>query len=146
AARGTLVLERERLRVSFHHNRAGRTARIDPAPTLFYLVRILRIDPFDEQILHVERERRHPPRDTFIVTARDARELGNGGADDVPARRAQVDEISERRIVEGAMRIAREKRLTGHGAAAGNDPRVAAAEPVTPKARSGEAGNRHEKG
>ncbi len=97
-----------------------------PLPAVAVAGRIVRVQLFDEEVLHVRLERRQAPGDSVVVAddhARKARQRGSGRA---KAGRVERGEIPDRRRAQAEVRIVGEDRPAARRARARNDPGVAA--------------------
>ena len=124
--RGVQVLDRDRFRSPLHANLILHHLHVDEAAARLHLSRVRRIQLFDVEVLHVCAEDRQPPRDAVVVPDRHTGKPRHDRADHVPARRIQVHEIAQRRMIEIAVRIVGEHRLARRGLCAGDDPVVTA--------------------
>ena len=97
------------------------------APFHLHLVRDWRDSP-PRRTRRADRCRRSsgPSARRSLCPMRDAEERRLARADDVPARRVQVDDVAQRRIVDFAVRIVGDDRLAGRRHPAAHDPVVAA--------------------
>src|SRR6516162_8168037 len=88
-------------------------------------LRIARIQGLDVEILLVDSENGEAPGDLLVVARGDARQCGLDGANDIPTRGAEVDDIAQRGLRDHAMRIVGEHWLAARGESAGHRPIVA---------------------
>ena len=79
-----------------------------------------------DEILLIDRKDGDAPRDRLVVTDRHAGQPRFDGADHVPSRRQEMDDVAQRRDGDRAMRIIREQRLARRRAASAHHPVVAA--------------------
>ena len=86
-----------------------------PAIPHAILTRVVGMGALDEQIGLVGPHDGEAPCDAVVVSQRHARKCRLTAADDVPARRMQMDQIAQRRECRGTVRVARQKRLAGGG-------------------------------
>ena len=84
-------------------------ARIDvhPAAVVLDLARVRRIQFLDVDILRVCLERLRAPGDAVVVSFSDAGMPRRRGTDHVPARRVELDEVAQRRMIECARDVGR---------------------------------------
>ena len=111
-------------RSTFDRNLFGHDPHRLPLPAKSDFVRIGRIHLFDVHVFLIRADDRQAPRETIVVADRDADERRLAGADDVPARRVQVNDVAQRRVGDVAMRIVGDHRLAGARELAAHHPVV----------------------
>ena len=96
------------------------------AAVVHRLAVVRRVQILDEDVLEVGAGDRQTPGERVVVADAHADKRRLRGADHVPARRVQMDDVAQRRIGDRAVRIVRDDRLAGRRHRAADDPVVAA--------------------
>ncbi len=87
---------------------------------------VLRVDLLEVEVLDVRLDTGQAPADASVVADDDARQARQRGSGDREAGRLEARDVPERRRPESQVGIVGEQRLSADGAAAADDPGVAA--------------------
>ena len=101
---------------------------LEPGPAVgrLVLVGIVGLDALQIGVLHVGPGVGQAPGDVLVLAHQHAGHAGQGGAGDLQARHVDAGEVPQRRGRELEVRITRQQRFAGGGAAAGQHPAVRA--------------------
>ena len=95
-------------------------------PSARYRIGVLWIRLLDVEILLIHAEDGEAPGQAIVVADADPWQARLGGANHVPARRVEVDDVSQGRIDDLAVRVVGDDRFAGRGFAPADHPVVAA--------------------
>ena len=99
--------------------------RIHPLAVVQILLRVVRIEALDVEILNVGRRVGHAPGDMFIVTNDDKRQPGKADAGYIESGRLEMNHVPDAGDAVAEMGIVRQQRLTGFRVRSIHNPVIA---------------------